>query len=763
MRRFLLFALLSLIGFVAPARAQIIYELACPAGTNPASYGRSFNPTTGKWRAWLCIDGLTGTVSYNDAISGGISPTFGALLSGIALAKTFNIGNASTLIPINLGQIAGSQSWLLFGVPNPALASSAGGGNLAANNTVGVKLSYNTALGETIFSNIVYVTTPGSCPGNNCIVTVTAPTLPTGYTGYTVYDCTGSACTNVLRQNAANACVNITANCVIQTIAAGGSPLTVQTAWVQPPNTQATVCPPAVIPQWFVQDSSGNYQTQAGVDITSNNGTLPVPGTLMFCRRTWFNDFGTPGGFLNSFVNISHSQSGVTTSMANQDRGLSVFAANPSTDAGASTHYAMEAIQVEQDLRGSTPAIGNAIDSEVAALSVQFSDQHTGVGTGTPVDGLDGIRVTATKSSSGTGLPGITGILVQVADSGSGNQGGTEDDGIQIQPPASLGSVTGVSGAGLRIIGPNNRMPGQNYGIYISNYGSNTNDVAIYNSGTVSRILSQGKLGMGSAMLAMNGNPAYDHGISTFGFKASAIGSLAGTSLNIGHGGTAGATSYTYAAVCKDVNDNPTANISQVTTTANATLDVTNYNIVSIGHATGCWSWDIYRTVSGGAPASTGKIGTAITGAQNLLFNSPAADFNDAGLAGDGTTAPASDQSGTISGTRYLTASTCAAAGSAANPSLVACGTAAAGVFSCDAAASGTTCVVSTTAVTATSTITIQESAADSTLLGVTCNAAIDTARTAPRLAAKSAAVSFTINLGTFAVSPQCFEYTITN
>jgi hypothetical protein len=105
----------------------------------------------------------------------------------------------------------------------------------------------------------------------------------------------------------------------------------------------------------------------------------------------------------------------------------------------------------------------------------------------------------------------------------------------------------------------------------------------------------------------------------------------------------------------------------------------------------------------------------------------------------------------------------CAAAGSAANPSVVACSAAASGLFSCATNASTGTCTIDTTAVTANSVIQIEPDDSLGTALSVTCNTAMDTGLTAPRVGARVAGTSFTINLGTFSTNPECFSYIIVN
>jgi hypothetical protein len=113
----------------------------------------------------------------------------------------------------------------------------------------------------------------------------------------------------------------------------------------------------------------------------------------------------------------------------------------------------------------------------------------------------------------------------------------------------------------------------------------------------------------------------------------------------------------------------------------------------------------------------------------------------------------------------YQTGTKCAANGTAANPSVVSCVAAAAGMFSCATNASTGTCQVNTTAVTANSEIFITQDAADggASQLNVTCNTGNVLSTSAPILAAKVAATSFTINLGTVIANPACFEYHIIN
>jgi hypothetical protein len=130
-----------------------------------------------------------------------------------------------------------------------------------------------------------------------------------------------------------------------------------------------------------------------------------------------------------------------------------------------------------------------------------------------------------------------------------------------------------------------------------------------------------------------------------------------------------------------------------------------------------------------------------------------------------GNTTPAAGSFTTAKATAYTTTTNCAAIGTAANPSIASCSSASAGHFSCATAATGGTCQVNTTAVTANSEIFVFESdtTATGTALGVTCNTSTTDIPTSRILAAYVAATSFTINLGTVTTNPACFSYFIVN
>ena len=163
--------------------------------------------------------------------------------------------------------------------------------------------------------------------------------------------------------------------------------------------------------------------------------------------------------------------------------------------------------------------------------------------------------------------------------------------------------------------------------------------------------------------------------------------------------------------------------------------------------------------------AATLAVSAAPTAGSGVTITNPYAFWVQAGTAqlDGGAVTTTVSASTSVTAALYATTTKCAAAGSAASPSLVACSAAPAGLFSCATNASGATCVISTTAVTASSVIQIQPDSSLGTALSVTCNTTADSALTAPRVSARSAGTSFTITLGTFTTNPECFSYLVIN
>lgn len=142
-----------------------------------------------------------------------------------ALTKAWTIKN----LAINTTNDSGMSA-----PPTPVLNCSNSGGSLATN-TVFVKIWFNTpASGVANTSGNSTVSAQASCAvtGPSGSVVVTAPTLPNGASGYSVGS---SSTTNTEQIQVANgACVNITTNCTITVLAAGGAIPTVNTASTMP-------------------------------------------------------------------------------------------------------------------------------------------------------------------------------------------------------------------------------------------------------------------------------------------------------------------------------------------------------------------------------------------------------------------------------------------------------------------------------------------------------------------------------------------------
>lgn len=97
-------------------------------------------------------------------------------------------------------------------------------------------------------------------------------------------------------------------------------------------------------------------------------------------------------------------------------------------------------------------------------------------------------------------------------------------------------------------------------------------------------------------------------------------------------------TAWTYKIVGVDASGGTTAASAAVSTaTGAATLDGSHFNTLSWTDPANAVSINIYRTVAGGTPNTTGLIGTVAAGVQTFVDN---------GIAGDGTTAPATNTTG---------------------------------------------------------------------------------------------------------------------
>lgn len=227
--------------------------------------------------------------------------------------------------------------------------------------------------------------------------------------------------------------------------------------------------------------------------------------------------------------------------------------------------------------------------------------------------------------------------------------------------------------------------------------------------------------------------------------------------------GTSGSTCYSYTVVAHGNNGVTVASSASQICTGNAVLSSSNFIKIGVVSDAGAVSYDIYRTQCAGngicLTNATGLIGSLSAGIFLNQLTSAASQITlyDTGLAGDGTTSPTKNTTGTF------TATNCAATGTSANPSVASCSGAISGSVACATAASTGTCTVSTTTVTANSEIFVTQrtDTTTGTRLSVTCNTNVSS--TLPAITAVSANTSFTFQLGTFNTNPECFSYFIVN
>lgn len=744
--------------------------------------------------AMICGTGCTLTASGTGIIGATTTP-FSGVLSGTNTTSAFVVGSLASLVPSGLGQITGITDWYSPGgagifAPQPTLTGALTGGSLGTGAYY-IQVTINQGTNHSLPSlEEVFPLNAGSncASGTSCTITVTAPAL-TGTQTYTVYS---SNVSGSEKQQAASAnCVNITGNCVIGAIGLGAAPPTTNTTGIAPANQATGECPSGVDPNDWMLDATGstNYHTLTGIDRTTLwglSGLYPVGqrGWLEYCRPVIFNRSGKQ----------PYSGSPTATSMTangsmfefNEFSPTNVFGFqlqnNTPGTASGSWPTQLEGIYSEVNIFGS-PVLGGGETNAGAirgTMAIYGSPTLGGATLGQAVGGSFTTIREAGSTPGCSGVPCFVGAQGQAANLGSTSAGGWYI-GLMGQASDNASSHdTNALGVALYAHLPTTGgfFPQESIGLYSDNFGNCGGVSAVCydaffkgspSDATQGQVFAEGNVFVGGLKTASGAINTLGSFVNTGSYGTVQLGTpQVPTAIPIGAAGT---TSWSYAISYLDGNGDLSPLSSSVTeTTGNATLDGTNFNRVCT-NASNLWATSgmsgiaVYRTSAGGTPSTTGLIGTftpktAISPV--TIWNPSPICFADTGLAGDGSTGPTRNATGAVKTQKLETLSNCSAAGSAANPSIVACSSASSGAFSCDPTASTGSCTVNTTAVNANSDISITPSAADGTRLGVTCNTTADIP-TGPRLAAKVAGVSFTINLGTVAVNPTCYEYTITN
>ena len=588
------------------------------------------------------------------------------------LAQT--MGSGGSLSQLNIGQVAGSQMWLAAGLSAPTV-TNANGGSWLNGHAAQIAYTFVSASGQTLASVITSgsVQTFGACT-NNCILTITAPTIPSGYTGYTAYMCdsTSGPCTLPVQ---VPSCINITTNCSVSAPVTSGTAMpTLNAAWVQPPNVQSGTVVQGAIPSGFFPRDDGKYYPFLMVDWNpnDNDGFNVANGTPMITNQLFMNDnSGTiPIGnqtqaFKNALVSITHTL-GVQTVSTGQDRALGILVQNPASD--STTRYASEGIQVENDING-TGGFNGSPDGEASAGSFQLSDGHTSTSTSTPTLGINAIRAeTFIGASAGNwgscaSVPCVTAIRAITGDLSTSGGGNNVIAAIYAHTTSAAANTR--QGFGIYLDSPTSgtREGTSNVGLYIApftNGNTNRGDRQFFFDGSAATptkgviqptLWLGGPIASGQPAIAANfvgstttslpviGSPQITGSIST-----AQLGTVTfATDFTCNVTGSTG-TSYTYTVVGLDGNGNTTAPSSTCVVSAAATLNGSNFVTINLkassnyGH--GYTSYEVVRTASSGTPGTTGVIGVLPCNNPDLEFvqgnNAVACVLNDTGLATTG-------------------------------------------------------------------------------------------------------------------------------
>lgn len=413
-----------------------------------------------------------------------------------------------------------------------------------------------------------------------------------------------------------------------------------------------------------------------------------------------------------------------------------------------------------------TLAVEESQDGGTTFTSAGTSLTSTGT-TSYVIAGFTQFRVRASAFVSGN-----AGISLQVSNAGGTVSGtGTANTVAKWTSSTGIGNSTITDGgAGVQVGSPTGGAEGSGT---LNAGGLFVNGVAVgTGSGTVTSVSFTGGL---ISVATPTTTPAFtvagtSGGVPYFSGAATWASSTAGTVNTLMKWGGAG-----NPPIASSITDNGTTVAFTLPQTQSAAIAASTpialFNAAVTTGLTGTTNQPfLLRNATGNSNPSTWSTGDIFIGHNAAASNCSSfleQHLNGGGInfrvdCSGGVTATGITNTGGTSTSKLSTAANCGAVGSAANPSLVACTTASAGAFSCATNASGGTCVVSTTAVSANSEIIVNQVVDEGTRLGVTCNTA-NVLGTGPFVTSKSAGTSFTITLGTVTTNPACFDYMVIN
>jgi hypothetical protein len=397
------------------------------------------------------------------------------------------------------------------------------------------------------------------------------------------------------------------------------------------------------------QRADSSYASLSFIDETTA-GALPAPvGTFTYCNRVFFNDTSTPIFMKNALLSIYHTWgAGTTTTTAADDRALAIRIETPPSLSGGQINSRIQGIYGELGIKGSPTSFGGGPDQGQNGLRFVIDDEHTGTGANsltTPSIGVTG-NVTpntgnGTYSSCGVCMIGVEG---QITFINSSNQNGVVVAGVAANM-SNGGGAPNVDAVDFY-------APYSNSGTFANHWGTwyptgyRTSDFVVVNDSVApiyngAALFTSGLSTSTGATITGNGSIAQTGSVSLTPLSSQNISA-------IGQGGTAGSTSYTYELCAIDGNNGAACGSTFTTGTGNATLSVSNFNVVTFFCMPGVTSYNVYRTASSGTPSSTGLIGNFAVAGHLNRGASVQCTFNDTGLAGDSTSPPANNATGSL-------------------------------------------------------------------------------------------------------------------